>query len=178
MTTTFILPATMQDAAPIAALHAHSWQATYAHRLPREHVRDHLLQEHAALWRDRLMRVDDSALRIWKACPDKENGPIAGFVCALSGADGILLDNLHVAAAWQGQGIGRALFQQVKDWANALDPEAALYLWVLAHNKRARQFYDRLGGRAGRVHPIAVSPGIEVPALRYVWQPETIWLRR
>ncbi|VVE36642.1 GNAT family N-acetyltransferase [Pandoraea fibrosis] len=177
MTAIRILPATMQDATLIAELHARSWQSTYAHRLATEHVRDHLAQEHAALWRDRLMRIDDPALRIWKACPEVGNEPLAGFVCALSGADGILLDNLHVAAAWQGQGIGRALFYQVKVWANALDPQAALYLWVLAHNARARQFYDRLGGRAGGVHPIAVSPGVEVPALRYVWQPERRWPR-
>jgi GNAT superfamily N-acetyltransferase len=171
MTTLRILPATMQDVAHIAALHAHSWRMTYAHTLPMEHVRDHLIQEHAALWRDRLMRVDDPAMRIWKACPGTADGPLAGFVCALSGADGILLDNLHVATEWQGQGIGGALFHQVRDWARALDPDAALYLWVLAHNVRAQRFYDRLGGRAGTVHPIAVSPGIEVPALRYVWHP-------
>lgn len=171
MTTTRILPATIRDVASIAELHARSWRMTYAHRFPIEHVRDHLLQEHAALWRDRLMRADDPAMRIWKACPDMANGSLAGFVCALSGADGILLDNLHVAAEWQGQGIGRALFHRVRDWASALDPEAALYLWVLAHNVRARRFYDRLGGLAGAVHPIAVSPGIEVPALRYVWHP-------
>ncbi|VVD83078.1 N-acetyltransferase, (GNAT) family protein [Pandoraea horticolens] len=174
MTSPRILPATMADVAPIAELHARSWQATYAHMLPTEHVRSHLVQEHAALWRDRFMRADDPAMRIWKACPDMANGSLAGFVCALSGGDGILLDNLHVAATWQGRGIGRALFHQVRDWASALDPDAALYLWVLASNTRARQFYDRLGGRAGRVHPIAVSPGIEVPALRYVWQTEKI----
>ncbi|VVE88056.1 GNAT family N-acetyltransferase [Pandoraea bronchicola] len=173
MTAPRILPATMQDVARIADLHAHSWQTTYAHMLPAEHMRDHLIQEHTALWRERLTRVDDTAMRIWKACPDVANAPLAGFVCALSGGDGILLDNLHVAAAWQGQGIGRALFYQVRDWASAVDPKAALYLWVLARNTRARHFYDRLGGRAGAVHPIAVSPGIELPALRYVWQPET-----
>lgn len=172
MTTTRILGATMQDVADIAALHASSWCATYAHALPAEPMRMQLQQEHAALWRERLLRADDPALRIWKACPDTDNGPLAGFVCALSGTDGILLDNLHVAAAWQGQGIGRALFHRVRDWAFALDPHTSLYLWVLAGNVRARRFYERLGGIAGAVHPIAVSPGIEVPALRYVWLAE------
>ncbi|WP_353193733.1 GNAT family N-acetyltransferase [Pandoraea pnomenusa] len=171
MTTPRILPATMQDIAHIAALHADSWQATYAHTLPTQNVRDYLRLEHAALWRERLMRPDDPALRIWKACPDRGDGALAGFVCALSGTDGILLDNLHVAPAWQGQGVGGALFRRVLDWAGALDPDASLYLWVLAHNVRARRFYERLGGSAGTVHPIAVSPGIEVPALRYEWRP-------
>lgn len=172
MTTPQILSATMQDVARIAELHAHSWQTTYSEVLPMfpgEHVREPLQAAHAMLWRERLMRADDPALRIWKACPDLADGPLAGFVCALSGADGILLDNLHVAASWQNRGIGRALFHRVQDWATALDPGAALYLWVLAPNVRARRFYERMGGMAGAVHPIAVSPGIEVPAVRYVW---------
>lgn len=166
-----IVPATLQDAAQIAALHNRSWQATYAHVLPIDDVRSHLVEAHATLWRNRLTRADDPALRIWKAYPDTADEPLAGFVCALSGADGILLDNLHVAPAWQGRGIGRALFARARDWAKALDPNAALYLWVLAQNVKARRFYERLGGVAGAVHAIAVSPGIEVPALRYVWRP-------
>ncbi|VVE03243.1 N-acetyltransferase [Pandoraea iniqua] len=171
MTATRILCATQSDVDAIAALHAHSWQATYSHALPDGPLLAHLAREHASLWRERLTRADDPALRIWKACPDLDGGPLAGFICALSGADGILVDNLHVAAPWQGQGIGQALFGRVRAWSNALDPTAPLYLWVLAQNTRARRFYEQLGGAAGPVHPIAVSPGIEVPALRYLWQP-------
>lgn len=178
MTTPHILPATVQDATHIAELHAHSWQTTYSQCLPGEHVRDHLQHEHAMLWRERLMRVDDPALRIWKACPELADGPLAGFVCALSGADGILLDNLHVATPWQRRGIGRALFQRVQRWATALDPGAPLYLWVLAQNLRAQRFYEQMGGSAGAVHPIAVSPGIEVPAVRYVWRAVKIRSKR
>ncbi|VVD83894.1 N-acetyltransferase [Pandoraea pneumonica] len=166
-----ILCATPSDVDAIAALHAHSWRATYGETLPAGPLLAHLKCEHASLWRARLSGADDPALRIWKACAGVDDGPLAGFICALSGADGILIDNLHVAAPWQGRGIGQALFMRVRDWAGALDPNAPLYLWVLAQNTRARRFYDRMGGLPGPVHPIAVSPGIEVPALRYLWAP-------
>lgn len=168
-----IVRAGAQDVEAIAQLHAASWRASYAQTLPLADagLGERLRDTHEALWRNRLARTDDPALRVWKACYDEDASALAGFVCALSGTDGILLDNLHVAPERQGCGIGRALFDTARTWAHALAPKAVMYLWVLAGNTRARGFYDHLGGTCGEAHPIELAPGLTVPAIRYAWHP-------
>lgn len=178
MSTLSIVRATAADVDAIAHLHAASWRATYAGALPAAYLDQQMACEHTTLWRSRLMGGDDPALCVWKACGGRGAHPLIGFACALSGVDGILLDNLHVDTAAQHQGVGSALFARVRDWACSVDARAPLYLWVLASNGRARRFYDGLGGTAGDVHPISLSPGLEIPAVRYVWSPYEIALER
>ena len=55
--------------------------------------------------------LDDYAARIWEGVVwvIEEGGAIAGIIVLLPRPDHLLLDNIAVAPAWQGRGLGRRL---------------------------------------------------------------------
>jgi ribosomal protein S18 acetylase RimI-like enzyme len=63
-----------------------------------------------------------------------------------------LVDNLHVALAYQRQGLGARLMKSVAEVVGD-DP---MYLWVLEQNAAAQAFYRSLGGQV--VESVAVDP--------------------
>ena len=84
----------------------------------------------------------------WDAYLARDGDTLVGFL-ALKPADSCL-DQLFVAPAAQGTGVGRALL----DFAKRQLP-GGLWLHTAAENVRARRFYERNGLRPGdiRTHP-------------------------
>lgn len=123
----------------IVAVILESWRRTYPDVLPQEYLAGPVEDDLAGLWTPEhleraLVMVADDAGRISGVAatfPAHEGGPY--------------VDNLHVALAVEGQGVGRALMAGT---ARALRDagETRLHLTVAEANPRAIGFYKRLGG--------------------------------
>lgn len=159
-------PATAADAARIAALHARSWQETYRGIMPDSFLDNEAETERLNEWRERF--DEQPADRQIIVAEDGEQ--FAGFASVFTDSDpvyGALLDNLHVASAYKGRGIGRSLIKQAAGWVQQQNPASPFYLWVYEQNHPARAFYNGLGA----VNHEAVRGEYGV-VLRYGW-PDT-----
>ena len=159
-------PATPADADRIATLHARSWQETYRGIMPDDFLDSEVEDERLDEWRHRFEEQFSNRQIILA----EDGGQLAGFACVVTDSDpiyGALLDNLHVAGAYKGRGIGRSLIRQAAEWVRQREPTSPFYLWVYEKNRPARVFYDSLGG----INQEAVRGEYGV-VLRYVW-PDT-----
>ncbi len=96
-----------------------------------------------------------------------------GFVALTLDANGaVLLDNLHVAAEKQGQGVGRELLQIARATADEIWPRRELYLWVLSDNVRAARFYEREGAVLAGTRQETFPAGFTLSETRYAWRSE------
>ncbi|MGH9185164.1 MAG: GNAT family N-acetyltransferase [Acidimicrobiales bacterium] len=111
--------------------------------LPRRAYTDEILDggvfdERLAAWSERLTDpgpADDTVVAA-------DGGSIVGFVHTVLDHDpvwGALLDNLHVAHARRGGGIGRRLLEQSASAVLTRGLRRRLYLWVLDSKHRLRR---------------------------------------
>lgn len=154
--------ASAEDGAAIGLLHAQCWLRSSSNSALVSDV----VAERLAIWRERSAQPDP-ALRLVVA---ESEGELVGFAYALARRDpqfGCLLDNLHVARAWQAQGIGSALLREIASWSAKLAPRDGLYLWLLPINRTSQAFYLRRGASALQA---ADAPATKrMPMLRYGW---------
>jgi ribosomal protein S18 acetylase RimI-like enzyme len=142
-----IRPATEEDAAPIAAIHAASWRDAYAHILAPELLNGGIEADRLAVWPERFR--DPSATQLVNVACDS-TGLMQAFVCGYCDVDpvwGSLIDNLHVRPQARGQGIGEGLFLNAAAQLSARGSSLGLHLWVFEANVAGLRFYRRLGGR-------------------------------
>ncbi|WP_255989476.1 GNAT family N-acetyltransferase [Chitinolyticbacter albus] len=152
-----------EDGTAIGLLHTQCWLG-YS---PDRELANTIVSERLAIWRQRCTR-HDPAMRLLLA---ESGDELVGFACALARRDpefGSLLDNLHVAKAWQMQGIGSALLREVVTWSAELTPYDGLYLWLLPINRAAQTFYLRRGARELQAAD-ALAAG-HTSMLRYGWR--------
>ena len=165
-----LVPAGLEDAGAIAALHVKSWRSAYRGLVPDEFLAGPVEDDRRKLWESRLSVPDEGRL-VLKAIDDRDT--MVGFTCVLRDADpawGPLLDNLHVTPELKGRGIGALLLQASRAWSSAVSPGQPMHLWVLEGNLQARHFYDRERGEIVERQIVELTAGILVPALRYVWR--------
>lgn len=157
-----VRPATVADAAAIAAVHRESWRTTYAGILPLDVIAAQAGRRSEAGWRRRLIEAPD-----WEATFIAERGGEAVGLANCGDArhqlEGIEAEiyALYVLQPHQRRGVGRAL---VRACARHFvrHGQFGFYLWVLKAN-RARLFYEAMGGaemaekveRVGRLHSFA-----------------------
>jgi ribosomal protein S18 acetylase RimI-like enzyme len=165
-----IRPATEQDAAVIAAIHAASWRDAYAHILAPEFLNGAIEADRLAVWSQRLR--DPSTTQLINVACDP-TGLVQAFICSYCDVDpiwGSLVDNLHVRPQARGRGIGERLFRDAAGQISARAAGPGLHLWVFEANVAALRFYERLGGR------VVGRDSSEIPAaggktvLRVHWQ--------
>jgi len=168
--------ATAADADAVAHLHADSWRRHYRGAYSDAFLDGDVVADRIETWRERLRERDPRRCTILAECA----GAI-GFANTYLEQDetwGALLDNLHVGAAHQRQGVGAMLIARTADAVveRSGADRTGLYLWVLEQNGAARAFYEALGASpAGRerVTPPGGVPGRLNGApfkLRYWWQ--------
>ena len=138
-----IRPASIEDAAAIAAVHIASWRAIYRGHMP-DSVLDALdLEQRTIQWRQRLGVPDVD-------CLVAEAPPVVGFCNLAPSRDphgvpdtgeitAIYLDPTH----WR-RGLGRKLVAAALARARERGYHAVT-LWVLGENQRARSFYEAVG---------------------------------
>lgn len=160
--------ATAADANAIAALHAASWQAAYASVLSASYLQNSALSERRTMWTQRLRAPQPNQ---YVVVADRD-GKIVGFACAFLDEHvdwGSYLDNLHVSAALQGQGIGTRLMADVVSRCQSEAPGRGLYLSVNQANHRAQRFYYQLGARNAAPGVWNAPDGSQVPTYWFVW---------
>jgi ribosomal protein S18 acetylase RimI-like enzyme len=141
-----IRPAHIEDAEAIANLHANSWRVAYRGILSDEFLDNEVATDRLKTWQDKFNCAKNNQ-KIWVA---EDSDDLAGFICIYGDEHetlGTFIDNLHVAAAHQGQGIGRQLMHTVAEWVNHHCASKGLYLEVLADNQQAQRFYQGLAGK-------------------------------
>lgn len=157
------------DAETIASLHAKSWALYYRGEFTDQYLDYEVQAERLAVWQKRM--ADPSPLQ--QVVLAEENGHLCGFSCVYLAEDelwGALLDNLHVSPAYMGKGIGRKLMQEAARWVQSQDPASTMYLWVLASNKNACRFYERIGGEKVEETNMDNPGGGASMVWRYVWR--------
>src|SRR4029077_2854369 len=97
---------------------------------------------------------------------------LAGFACVFPDQDptyGAFLDNLHVVPQRTGQGIGRRLLAAVAERLLADERRGGLYLWVIAKNSRARQFYSKAAALEVECVALSMPDGSRQNEVRCYW---------
>jgi ribosomal protein S18 acetylase RimI-like enzyme len=156
------------DADAIALLHAQSWRENYRGAFHDAFLDGDLPGERLRVWRKRLDHPPENQLVQMAA----DSASLVGFLCAYGAHDpewGSFVDNLHVANAAKGSGIGASLMRQAGAWLASPYPNLGVYLWVLEGNSSARGFYERLGGRNSGTSIMESHGGALVRSCRYTW---------
>jgi ribosomal protein S18 acetylase RimI-like enzyme len=143
-----IAPAGPADAAELARVHVGSWRETYPGLLPQAYLNRMRPQAHARRFHQSLMRQKAGEVTLIAEGADGAVGYVAGVKLKGDGrgADAEV-HTLYVLRAAQKAGLGRALLVAC---ARVFEAEGAksLMLFVLSGNRRARGFYEHLGGEA------------------------------
>lgn len=151
------------DAMAIADLHARSWRDAYRGMLPDSLLDSGLDAAMEAYWTPALAAPPPGFLALVAETPDGLVGLLGSFPNPAR-PGGVYLDNLHVDPAVRGGGIGRRLLgAALARWREGAATGIALS--VLAANRRALDFYRRLGARLGTAveKPAMGHPVLQVP---------------
>ena len=157
------------DAEAIAKLHTQSWRQTYRGILRDEYLDSTIGEERYAVWQKRF--ADPVANQ--RSLVAESDGQLLGFICLFLDEDpqlGTLIDNLHVASASKGQGIGAGLMREA---TRLFVPQARLagfYLDVYQANRSAIHFYERMGGMNVGCEEHDNPGGGRAMTLRYAWR--------
>jgi ribosomal protein S18 acetylase RimI-like enzyme len=175
-----IRPARPADAAAVANVHVRGWRETYPGIVP-----------------DRFLAgLDESSReRYWRLVLENPSNRSDIYIAELSidGADRVVgfgvcgpeqvgladytgeFHALYVLRAGQGRGLGTGLMTAMAG-ALAVRGMTAATVWVLRDNRRARRFYETLGGRPVADRPLDFG-GTEVMEVAYGWPDVTQILR-
>lgn len=150
------------DAKALGQVHVQVWQEAYRGVMPAAYLDKLSAESRAAFWEDLMATPDPNRLLLVLAA---ENGEVGGFLTAGTprdlppgGASSFRgeIHALNILQAIQGRGYGRRLMAHAADWL-ASRRMAPFFLWVLAENDRARDFYEELGGFAVAQRPITIG---------------------
>lgn len=158
----------LADSQGIADLHARSWRLNYRGAFTDAYLDGPIVAERRRVWNDRLAEPAPGQAVILA----EQAGSVVGFVCSFADHHrtwGSLIDNLHVAEANKGRGLGRSLMRETARKLVDLAPYRPVYLHVIEANHAARHFYDRLGGHPADHSRITEPGGSFCRVVRYVW---------
>ncbi|WP_417555068.1 GNAT family N-acetyltransferase [Microbacterium sp.] len=165
-------PATVADADGIAEVHVLSWQAAYRGLVPQDVLDSLSVAERAASWarilaetpRRTLVAVDGERVVGWASFGDARDAD-AGEPDSRGGTGELWGIYAH-PDAWS-TGVGHLLLTAVEQELTDAGHETA-YLWVLAGNSRAAEFYERHGWHADGGMKTDRRPRMVLHELRHV----------
>ena len=141
---------TVDDRDGLIAMHRQSWLDAYpdeAAGISREWVEEYtangMLSPEGVAFREKLIREASENPDYYIRIATDETGRIAGFVDARRD-EAPELCGLYIDKADYGSGLAVKLAEPAIDW---LGRENEQFLWVAAHNARARKFYEKCGFR-------------------------------
>jgi ribosomal protein S18 acetylase RimI-like enzyme len=170
MTPTNISRAISEDAAAIARVQVHSWQAAYEGILPADYLAALTAEKREVMWREFISRGAPELL----VARDGES--IVGFIAfglcrdENASADRAEVWAIYVAPSHWSQGVGSQLCGHARARL-AEQGYQSVSLWVLTDNTRAIQFYVGVGFAAEEKSvKEAVVGGKALTEIRYVAQ--------
>lgn len=129
--------ATQSDLQDIAAINIESWKDAYADKMPADFMTGQIDRVLAQHWNEIEIQNKDVVLVA-------ETDSLIGFAVVWCRPIPFI-DNLHVRPSHRSKKVGSALMKTVAKELIKKKHKTA-YLWVFESNKKAVQFYERLGG--------------------------------
>jgi GNAT superfamily N-acetyltransferase len=160
-----IRPARGGDAAAIAALYIDTWRTAYAGLLPDRVLLGMSQATQQPHWARQIGGADTVLVAV--NGQDQPIGVASGGGCRdrrFRGAGEVF--TLYVSPSHQGQGHGKALFDEILSAHSELGRDSAL-LWVLARNP-SRFFYEAMGGVRVAERDESLW-GVVLPEIAYQW---------
>jgi GNAT superfamily N-acetyltransferase len=157
------------DAPAIARVRIDSWRSTYRGIMPDAYLDGMQVEASTALW-DRVLTAGPNTTCVLVAVHGSD---VVGFSCGSRldppkhGFDAELTA-VYLRREFQGAGLGRRLLGAVADGARA-NGATSLITWVIAANKRARAFYEGLGGELVVEQPFQWD-GMDLVEAAYGWR--------
>ncbi len=155
------------DAAAIAELHVANWRDTYRGTLPDSYLDGDIEEERRAAWARFFSHPAEGAVAWVAVGPGRR---LDGFIALEKGDEpgyGALIENLHVAAAARGLGIGKRLLARAA--ADLTERGiASVCLWAYDDNVKALAFYKSIGGTVD-AHGTDPFAGADAPHTRVGW---------
>jgi len=142
-----IRPARAGDAEAIARVRVDSWRETYRGMIPQAYLDAMKLEQSRALW-EKVLTAGSTAVSVFVAECGAE---IVGFGSGNTLAEpkhgfDAELSAVYVRREFQRAGIGRRLVAETAIALSQRDRGASdLIVWVIAANKGARAFFERIG---------------------------------
>jgi GNAT superfamily N-acetyltransferase len=142
-----IRPARAGDAEAIARVRVDSWRETYRGMIPQAYLDAMKLEQSRALW-EKVLTAGSTAVSVFVAeCGAEIVGFGSGNMLAeLKHGFDAELSAVYVRREFQRAGIGRRLVAETAVALSLRDRGASgLIVWVIAGNKGARAFFERMG---------------------------------
>lgn len=161
-----IRKASERDATRIARIHVRTWQAAYRGLLPDAYLDGLDPLQRAISWKGLIGAPDEFVLVAVRG------ERIVGFCSLLPSRDSAAppeiaeISSLYVDPREWRRGAGSSLIAAAVDHA-ASHGFAAVTLWVLSDNTRARRFYAKSGFEADGVEKVDERLGFPIHELRY-----------
>ncbi len=162
-------PAAPGDAAGIARVRVDAWRATYRGIVPDAYLAAMRVEDSEALWQ----RVLTAAPNRTSTFVAEDGAGIVGFASALMlreprfGLDAEL-SALYLQADCQRTGIGRQLVGGVV-LAQRSHGATGFLTWVIAQNRGARTFYEKIGAELLVLQPFEWD-GVDLVEAGYGWR--------
>lgn len=164
----WIRPALAADAAVLGELHAANWRLAYRGALSDAFLDTDVVSNRREFWQARLAQPAPGQQVF--LCGNHETA--SGFCCVFADHDpalGAFLNNLHVMAAVQRRGQGRALLHAAATACLASEPDRGMFLFVLQGNLAAQAFYTRFGARITGSEEWDAPGGGRIPLFKMHW---------
>jgi len=169
MIDTIIRPATPADAAAIAEVRVNAWRTTYKGMIPDAYLAAMKIEDSAALW-EKILTAGPNATSVFVAA---NAAGIVGFAAGNMLAEpkhslNAELSAVYLVNAAQRAGIGQRLVATVAA-AQRAHGAHGLIVWVIAGNKAARAFYEKLGAELLIEQPFTWD-GMDLVEAGYGWR--------
>ena len=157
------------DAPAIARVRVDSWRSTYRGIMPDAYLDGMQVEASTALW-DRVLTAGPNTTCVFVA---ERGSDVVGFAAGnrlveLKHGFDAELTAIYLRPEFQGAGLGRQLTGAVAEALRA-NGATGLVAWVIAANKRARRFYESLGGEVVFEQPFQWD-GLDLVEVAYGWR--------
>ena len=166
---TSIRPAAVADARAIAQVRVDAWRATYRGMIPDAYLDGMSVDASETLW----LRVLSAPNRVAAVFVAEDATGIVGFASGHRLAEPKLgfdaeLSAVYLAPSAQRAGTGARMVATVAATLSSLGA-TGLIAWVIAANRRARAFYEALGGELLQEQPFQWD-GMDLVEAGYGWR--------